>query len=922
MKKIYLQVSTHWDREWYVPFQSFRYGLVQTTDKILEELEDGEVLDTFVFDGQSIVAEDYLEIVPENRERFCKLVKEGKLILGPWYIMPDEFLVSGESLIRNLLMGERVTKSYGPVTYLYGYINDIFGHVAQLPQIFGQFGIRMAYLGRGLRWKNYDNRHFVWSAPDGSECLGYYQSYGAFYRGYRNFVTGSAPTESEKDAWVEEYLNRELDQSGDVLLLNITDDHAYVDEIMLDLIRRVRKWKGAELVEKTFPHAYEDILAQKAKLRKVVGTLNQTSDGSTMRLVTDSISSFYPLKQENDRCQLLLEGVLAPILAYSILEGKPLRKEFLTAAYRELLKNQPHDSICGCSADQVHKDMIYRYDQVRAITEAVRRDFCLRMEGKPEECEEGMELTIFNPAPFVREQIITVDVEFPVEYASRFAGEAPFQPRNMFCIRDVAGNILPCQVMQMERRKQHFHGVYSQQRFDADFYKISFPARLSGFGKTQFRIMPVTGIHRKNENVLTAYKTGTQSVTSGDHWMENAYVRLAINADGTLKLQDKENGREYDNLHYFLDDSDLGNGWFYGEAISGNATVTSRYSPCVVEKLQNGPLVTTFRITKKLKVPVCADYDTFRRSEEYTGLSIVSEITLKADSGKIYIETEIENTAKDHRLRLMLPTHIHGEHYTASSAFYFEQQPVGRNEESISWMEQEHVERQFGGILYKKDAEGCGLAFSAAQGFHQAGVFADEEDTISVVMFRAVGRSSTFTDSERAQLQEKLRFQYVILPLNSSMSDAEIYQRQKFDFYEEIAGCKPAGNCTDVEKSATLQEQRGYCQVPCGMAAAGMEVSGTNVAVSIVKPAEYKENALILRVFNTGDKQTIAYIKLGKKVMRILRTTMDETQKENQKETQNEMLSIASDEARLLLRPYEIGTLCIELDPKEAPCER
>ncbi|MGA3230274.1 MAG: hypothetical protein ABSD51_10030, partial [Candidatus Binatus sp.] len=106
MEHLYFVVHTHWDREWYQPFQRMRARLLTMTDKMLALLESG-ALPCFHFDGQTIVLEDYLEVRPESARRIAKLVKAGKLQIGPWYLLADSFLASGEALIRNLEIGSR-----------------------------------------------------------------------------------------------------------------------------------------------------------------------------------------------------------------------------------------------------------------------------------------------------------------------------------------------------------------------------------------------------------------------------------------------------------------------------------------------------------------------------------------------------------------------------------------------------------------------------------------------------------------------------------------------------------------------------------------------------------------------------------------------------------------------------------------------
>ena len=141
MKKrpIYYVLSTHWDREWYQPFQDYRYRLVKLLDKTMAAMESGELRGPFCADGQAVIAEDYLEIRPDKREEFDRMVQTGKIRLGPWYVQPDEFLVSGESLVRNIRLGREVARAHGGEPSDAGFSCDVFGHNSQLPQIFNGF---------------------------------------------------------------------------------------------------------------------------------------------------------------------------------------------------------------------------------------------------------------------------------------------------------------------------------------------------------------------------------------------------------------------------------------------------------------------------------------------------------------------------------------------------------------------------------------------------------------------------------------------------------------------------------------------------------------------------------------------------------------------------------------------------------------
>ena len=158
---------THWDREWYQPFQEFRIRLVQLTDRLLDLLDRDPAYRYFTFDGQTIVLEDYLEVRPQQEETLRRYVQEGQLLIGPWHVLPDEFLVSSEATIRNLMLGEKVAQRFGPKMPI-GYIPDPFGHISQLPQILRGFDLDVAVFWRGV---GQAPNEFRWAAPDGSEIL-------------------------------------------------------------------------------------------------------------------------------------------------------------------------------------------------------------------------------------------------------------------------------------------------------------------------------------------------------------------------------------------------------------------------------------------------------------------------------------------------------------------------------------------------------------------------------------------------------------------------------------------------------------------------------------------------------------------------------------------------------------------------------
>src|SRR5512135_220133 len=167
MRTIHLVSHTHWDREWYLTFQQFRLRLVHLVDGLLDLLATDPEFKHFMLDGQTIVLDDYLRIRPESEPRLRRLIRTGRVLIGPWHILPDMFLVGPEAHIRNLLEGRRQTTRFGRQMTI-GYMPDSFGHIGQMPQILQGFGIDNACLWRGV---GDQPTEFWWQAPDGSRVL-------------------------------------------------------------------------------------------------------------------------------------------------------------------------------------------------------------------------------------------------------------------------------------------------------------------------------------------------------------------------------------------------------------------------------------------------------------------------------------------------------------------------------------------------------------------------------------------------------------------------------------------------------------------------------------------------------------------------------------------------------------------------------
>ena len=351
---------THWDREWYDPFQTYRMKLVRLVDDLLDLMESDSSYRHFLLDGQLAVVDDYLEIRPENEPRLAALAAAGRLTVGPWYILMDEFLVSGETIIRNLQKGIARGAAFGGVMEV-GYLPDMFGHVAQMPQILAQAGLAHTVVWRGVP-SAVERTAFRWTAPDGSGVRAEY-----LVAGYGN---GAALPEDAKKlvgrlGAMEEEFASFLPDGAPMLLMN-GSDHL-----------RPQPWLGRVVAE-------ANVLSDEFELAvtSLSEYLGSTSDdglvewrgelrsGFRSNVLMGVASNRVDVKQAAARAERSLESLAEPLSAlYVPATGWPA--PFLDVAWTLVIQNSAHDSICACSADDVVDAVLHRYAEARHIGEGL-----------------------------------------------------------------------------------------------------------------------------------------------------------------------------------------------------------------------------------------------------------------------------------------------------------------------------------------------------------------------------------------------------------------------------------------------------------------------------------------------------------------------------------------------------------------------
>ncbi len=410
---------THWDREWYERFEGYRARLVPMVSKLLDLLERDPAFRSFTFDGQTIAIEDYLEKRPADRSRIEALVRAERLFVGPWYVLADNLLVSGESLVRNFQEGLRVSASFGRAMRV-GYVADPFGHPAQTPQILRGFGYRTYVFSRGVGDEGERvGAEFRWEAPSGDRVLAMHLV-DHYSSGLRLF--GDLVLVPEKDETAEELrsrvrarLPRMLDvatsyANGSSLLFMAGDDHVEAYPRLPEAVAAVRAALPRVDARIGSLEEYEAAMAQPRGT--VVGEMVRGRYRPILRGVN---STRVWIKQENARCERLLLERCEPLDA---LAGGIAREE-VRSLWRTLLQNHPHDSICGCSIDAVHDvDMAPRFARVRRDGEALAARLERGLAGR------GNAPVVWSAVPWERDAVVALDGR-PTRVRCAALGTAP-----------------------------------------------------------------------------------------------------------------------------------------------------------------------------------------------------------------------------------------------------------------------------------------------------------------------------------------------------------------------------------------------------------------------------------------------------------------------------------------------------------------
>lgn len=887
---------THWDREWYAPFETMRFHLVKFFDELLDVIDSDPDLPVFLLDGQVVIVEDYLEVRPDQRERVARLVAAGRLRPGPNYVQPDEFHISGEALVRNLLIGCRVAGELGWVVRE-GYMPDTFGHVQQLPQILRGFGIETFYAMRGLS-EDPDaiGGQFWWEAPDGSRVLTEWLS-----ESYSN----AAVLDGEASQMVlhhgalvrydslPELLGRMLPRAatGALLLLN-GGDHLRVQQGVPRMVASLDAAVDANVRLGGLEEFHELVSAAPPPTTVLRGELRY----GRAHAVFDGIGSTRtPLKALNERTEVHLVSVAERLDALATLVDGGSSLDSLRHAWRELVKNYAHDSICGCSIDEVHEEMVTRLRAVAQTAEAVAEDALARISAQaaPTCGPEEIAVTVVNPSGFVRSGPVDVDVlpdvNAPVG-TRRFGwtqGAGADLSRYVLVGEDgrrVAFTVQPRARMQvadiLDRRKEL---LLDRVCFTAE----SVPA----MGVATYRLVPCgepepQGLERDEPEGAAAGHDGDERAAA----LDNGILRVEIEDGGTIALVDLRSGARFGGLLGVVDEADAGDEYGFApvpddQAINGATRWES----------ERGAEASTMVVRSWLRLPAGLAEGRGARDAREVEVRVTCTLRLAAGGDRVDVDVELDNQACDHRLRLRFPTGLPTSSTLAESAFGLVERD-GQVADANGWMDQPSgVFAMHRFVAVQHDDLGLQVL---AEGLHEYSSTPD--GTVLLTLLRSVGWLARVDHPMRpykvgpeiptpgAQCIGTHRFRCALRPYSAQQGVGHLYRAAE-EFSVPLQGDSPWG--------------RSAVRGPGAPPALGLAISPEDVVLSALKTSEDRQGVLV-RVFNSADHEVGAVLHPGFTSTSAWSCDLEES-------SRSPMTVRADGSVALTLRPAQIASILL-----------
>lgn len=883
-KKVYIISHSHWDREWYMPYEQHHMRLVELMDDVLELAENDPNFNSFHLDGQTIILDDYLQVRPEQKAAVQKAITDGKLRIGPFYILQDDFLISSESNVRNMLIGKKESEKWGPAVKL-GYFPDTFGNMGQTPQMMKQAGLDAAAFGRGVKPVGFNNEvlddenytsqysEMWWQGPDGSTILGL-----LFANWYSNGNEIPAEKEAALAFWTQKLAEAEKFASTDHLLMMNGVDHQPVQKDVTKAIALANElFPDYEFIHSNFDEYLEQMGQDlPEKVGTVHGELTSQETDGWFTLANTASARVY-LKQWNTKVERQLENVTEPLaaMAYDLTQSYP--HDQLDYAWKLLLQNHPHDSICGCSVDEVHREMIPRFEKADEVGKFLAEEALTHL-AKAVDTEKFPEAShpfvVFNTSGYQKSETVKVKVEierkqFREGIPHELWEELSESETPIVEVVDSEGQIIPALISNPEVSfgydlpKDRFRVPYMAKYVEVEMAIKDMPA----FSWNTFALQ---------ETETQVKETDSMIKDSEKYVLENSCLIVTINEDGTVKVIDKSSGREYDKLLTLEDTGDIGNEYIFKQPEGANP-ILSGGQPAEISVVKNESFVAQVKIIQRMMLPEAAEdlleqeqkavvdfrYRKSGRSSKLKEVTSETLLTMEKDSTHLRFETTFDNQVKDHRLRMLFPTGIQTDTHEADSIYEVVTRP---NQVSKSWENPTNPQHQHAFVNIHDEKSGVTVSNFGLNEYE----ILPGNNTIALTLLRAVGEMGDwgYFPTPEAQCLGQHTFNYGIDFHGEEATRYATYQRA-------YAAQIPFSVKQTTKHAGQLKAKDTY-----------LTVKGQTFAVTAMKNSE--DNCmLVVRGFNMSGKQDEIELEKNTSEASYLLNLLEEKQPEKVMKTLN-----------------------------------
>ena len=624
-RKVHVVPHSHWDREWYFTTSRSKVYLMKDLKDVLDTLESNPDFKYFMVDAQGSLLDDYIKWMPQDKDRITKLVKEKKLVIGPWYTQTDQLVISGESIVRNMYYGMKRCETFGGYMNV-GYVPDSFGQSGNMPQIYKEFGIDDTLFWRGVSDDMVNHTDYNWRGDDGSVVFTTQIPFGYY-------IGGNIPEDPKQseEFWQKECFEKAGGRSATKHIYFPNGfDQAPIRTNLPEIIKeRNEKDPENEYVISCIEDYIKDVKSENPELEEVSGELVIAKH---MRIHKSIFSSRSDLKVMNTQIQNYVTNVMEPLLTLSYNLGNDYPHEAVGEIWKLLFENAAHDSIGSCISDTANEDVYVRYKQARDIAVNLV-ELHSRLIATSVKNDAEMTFTLINTLPQKRNDTVVIKTYIPGGDFAILDEKGNKVDYTVIESRDLTDYVLS-QTIKLDPSRKFY--VPSQVLEATIAIKTS---DVPAFGYVQYTL------DTKGNSAKNLEKKNT---------LENEFYAINVEEDGSLTITDKENNVTYKNQGVLVENGDDGDSFNYSPPRK-DLEVFSNKSECSVE-VSGSDIYDQAVIKFNMVVP--KDLEERAEGKVSVNLPITMTVALRKDSKVIDFNVHVDNKGLSHRLCVLFDSQI------------------------------------------------------------------------------------------------------------------------------------------------------------------------------------------------------------------------------------------------------------------------